>query len=85
MKIRGSQPQAVAVGKDGIWFTDAGTGKIGFIILPGKATEYATPMPRYDSLSVIALAPNGVLWFQEIGDVGGGNWPSHPPRLASQL
>ena len=71
LKFRGSQPQGVAVGKHGIWFTDAGTGKIGFITLSGKATEYASPTPRYGSLSAIALAPNGVVWFQEIGDVGG--------------
>ena len=71
MKFPGSQPQGVAVGRDGIWFTDAGTSKIGFITLSGKATEYATPTAKYGSLSAIAVARNGIVWFQEIGDTGG--------------
>lgn len=71
MKVPGTDPQGVAAGKDGIWFTDDGTSKIGFITLSGKTTEYATPTARYGLLSAIAIAPNGVVWFQEIDDTGG--------------
>lgn len=69
-RIPNSQPQGIAAGKGGMWFTDAGDNKIGFITLSGKVTEYRTPNHGV-GLSAIAVRRDGI-WFQDIPEAGPG-------------
>ncbi len=70
-KISGSQPGGIAAGKGGMWFTDAGTNKIGFITLSGNVTEYRSGT-RDAGLSSIAVRRDGI-WYQDIPDEGAGH------------
>jgi uncharacterized repeat protein (TIGR01451 family) len=59
-------PQGIVQGDDGaMWYTDAGSNKIGRITLD-SITEYTLPTPNSDPRG-IAFGPDGHLWFTEFG------------------
>src|SRR5262245_17010747 len=61
-------PVAVAPGPDGaVWFTEAGTGKIGRVTTAGQVTEFSLPAGTASDSEGIARGPDGNLWFTEFG------------------
>jgi streptogramin lyase len=62
----GSEPFDVTTGSDGnVWFTDAGTSKIGKTTTSGTITEYA--LPAGSSPHGIVKGPDNNLWFSDRG------------------
>jgi streptogramin lyase len=63
-----SLPYAIAAGPDGaLWFTEAGTNRIGRITLAGALTEFALPQngPGASHPYGITVGPDGALWFEQ--------------------
>jgi virginiamycin B lyase len=65
-----SKPQGVVAGPDnGIWFTEAESGKIGrHDAITGATTEYKLPSPSKPLR--ITLGPDGALWFSNLHSIG---------------
>jgi streptogramin lyase len=62
----GSRPGAITVGPDkNLWFTMAGSNKVGKMTTTGTATEYA--LPAGSAPSDIASGPESRLWFTNYG------------------
>jgi virginiamycin B lyase len=62
-----SGPVGITAGPDGaLWFTEAGTGKIGRITTAGTLTEFPIPTPNSGPVGITA-GPDGALWFTEFG------------------
>ncbi|MGB7047782.1 MAG: hypothetical protein WBD57_05645 [Candidatus Cybelea sp.] len=61
----GAKLAALTVANDGkLWFTDAGTNKIGRMTAGGAVTEF--PVPTLDAgLTGICQGPDGQMWFLE--------------------
>lgn len=68
--IPDAQPQGIAAGRHGLWFSDPGTNSIGLMSLAGKAVEYRAPI-QDGGVTGIVVKQNGDVWFEDIGDVGG--------------
>ncbi len=64
-KAAGSALEGLTFGNDGkLWFTDAGTNKVGRMSATGAITEFSVPTANA-GLSGICQGPDGKLWFLE--------------------
>jgi virginiamycin B lyase len=59
-------PTSITAGPDNaMWFTQAGTNRIGRVDLSGVMTQYAIPTPDAHPSSIVT-GPDGALWFTEV-------------------
>jgi streptogramin lyase/PKD repeat protein len=64
LPVGGGVASSLAVGPDGIWFTDPFTGRVGEIDYSGHAVEYSGPVPYYDlGPSPLAVGPDGDAYY----------------------
>ncbi len=66
-----SQPRGIAAASKAVWFTEAGTNRIGRLTPTGYLTQYPIPTPASGACR-IAVGPDGDIWFTEqtAGKVG---------------
>jgi streptogramin lyase/PKD repeat protein len=64
LPVGGGVASSLAVGPDGIWFTDPFAGRVGKIDYRGHAVEYSGPVPYYDiGPSPLAVGPDGNAYY----------------------
>ena len=61
-------PQGIVAGPDGnLWFTSAGSDRIGRITPSGVITTFPDPAGQVDDPRRITVGPDGALWFTSFG------------------
>ena len=72
LPIGGGAALALAVGPDGIWFTDPAASRVGEMDYSGHAVEYTGPAAYNDGAISLAVGPDGDAYYW--AETGNNSW-----------
>jgi streptogramin lyase len=69
LPVGGGVATSLAVGPDGIWFTDPDASRVGEIDYSGHAVEYTEPAPYFDTTATpLVVGPDGDAYYYAQGN-----------------